>query len=59
MISINIPLLMEILVEKLKPPIDENYVRNKKYDEIDFINVDLEHDLRSVPCRRNHRSYSK
>ena len=30
--------LTNLLVEKLKPLINDSYVRNKKYDEIDFIN---------------------
>ena len=35
---LNISLLMEILVNKLKPKINTSFVRNKKYEEIDFIN---------------------
>ena len=35
---INIAFLMNILVSKLKPKINESYVRNKKFEEIDFIN---------------------
>lgn len=36
--KINIPLLMNILVNNLKPHKNEHYARNKKYEEIDFIN---------------------
>jgi hypothetical protein len=35
---IDIALLMEILINKLKPPINVSYVRNQKYEEKDFIN---------------------
>lgn len=34
---VNIHLLISILVEKLKPPINKNYVRNKKYSENECI----------------------
>ena len=36
--SIDISALMLILVDKLKPVINEAYVRHKKYNDIDFIN---------------------
>jgi hypothetical protein len=29
---------MLILVDKLRPPVNQAYARHKKYDEIDFIN---------------------
>ncbi len=35
---INIPTLMEILITKLKPTVKVQYIRYKKYEEIDFIN---------------------
>jgi hypothetical protein len=36
--SIDIPHLMNILVARLKPPVNLNYVRHVKFKEIDFIN---------------------
>lgn len=35
--SINICALMKILVDKLKPIVNEKYIRNRKYNESDFI----------------------
>jgi hypothetical protein len=35
---IDINFLMNILVSKLKPKVNTTYIRNKKYEEIDFIN---------------------
>ena len=35
---INVHLLMNILVSKLKPPVNKDYIRNRKYTELDFIN---------------------
>jgi hypothetical protein len=36
-LSIDIPFLLEILVDKLKPKVNEAYIRNRKFNEIDFI----------------------
>ena len=39
---LNIHLLMELIVNKLRPKINASFVRNKKYTEMDFINGIIE-----------------
>ncbi len=37
-VSINIPNLMNIIIDKLKPKVNQKYVRNVTYTQFDFIN---------------------
>ena len=34
---INIPRIMELLIEKLKPAVNKSFIRHSKYKEIDFV----------------------